>query len=102
MTGTQPRRVNEDRAREIAVLGLAHVARDDALVQRFVATSGVEPDRIAASVGDPAFLAGVLDFLLAHEPDAAAFAGENGLQPEELAGAHAVLAGGDPSAWLST
>lgn len=101
MYGPRPTRIDAERGREVALLALAHVSRDEALVQRFMATSGIEPDQVRGSIGDPAFLAGVLDFLLAHEPDAEAFAVENGLTPETLQGARAALTGGEPDAWQS-
>ena len=101
MDRTRPRRDDDARATEIAVLALAHVAQDDTLTQRFVATTGMDADQIRTSMADPAFLAGVLEFILAHEPDAAAFAAEHGLQAEDLANARRKLNGGDPNAWLS-
>ncbi|SFF73753.1 Protein of unknown function [Novosphingobium sp. CF614] len=54
---------------------------------RFLALTGLTPDALRASLGQPATLAAVLDFLCAHEPDLVAAADVLGVDPRELAGA---------------
>ena len=90
-----------DEAERIAILALGHVASDETLMTRFLAVTGIDPGEIRKAAADPGFLAGVLDFLLGHEPDAVAFATENQLAPEDLMRAKARLGGGGPDPWLS-
>lgn len=91
-----------DEAERIAIAALGHVAADETLMSRFLSITGIEPGDIRAAAADPGFLAGVLDFLLGHEPDAVAFATEHSLAPEDVLRARAVLTGGTPDPWLST
>ena len=53
---------------EIAVAALTFVAGDPALLNRFLAISGINPGQIRAAASEPGFLAGVLQFIAAHEP----------------------------------
>lgn len=53
--------------------------------QRFLALTGLTPDELRAALGDPATLAGVIDFLCAHEPDLVAAAQALGVEPQALA-----------------
>lgn len=94
--------ISEDAAQTIAIAALAHVANDEALLTRFMSVTGVEPSQIRHSATEPGFLAGVLDFLLGHEPDAVAFANENGFAPDDVLKARAALAGNtNPDPWQS-
>ena len=97
------RRMGEEEANRIAIGALTHLASDEALMTRFASVTGIAPGDMRSVAGEPGFLAGVLDFLLGHEPDAIAFATEFGVPPEDVARAYATLVGGsDPSPWLST
>ena len=98
----RPARMSEDEAQRIAVEALMHVARDEALMTRFVSVTGIDPSEIRAAAGQPGFLAGVLEFLMGHEPDAVAFANAAGIAPDDVGMARVVLAGGaDPDPWAS-
>ena len=90
-----------DEAERVAIAALAYLAGDEELMGRFLAVTGLEASGLRAAAADPGFLAGVLDFLLGHEPDAVAFAAEHSLPPEDVMRARATLAGGTPDPWLS-
>ncbi|WP_157015295.1 DUF3572 domain-containing protein [Mesorhizobium xinjiangense] len=55
-------------AQSIAIKALGFIASDDTLLQRFLAISGIEAEQIRTAAREPGFLAGVLQFVLAHEP----------------------------------
>src|SRR5687768_4400947 len=74
----------EDAAR-VALGALAWVLSDTPRAERFLALTGLTPDALRASIGEPATHRAVLDFLCAHEPDLMAAAESLGLAPGELA-----------------
>ncbi|WP_408636606.1 DUF3572 family protein [Novosphingobium aquimarinum] len=55
--------------------------------ERFLALTGLTPDALRVSLGEPATLAAVLDFLCAHEPDLVAAADALQIAPSEFAAA---------------
>lgn len=81
-------------AETLALLALAHVVGDEALLPRFLALSGVGTDELRDRAQDPVLLGAVLDFLLAHEPDLVAFAAAQDLPPTAIARARRALPGG--------
>lgn len=82
-----------EAASEIAIAGLSHIAGNAELLDRFLALTGMDPARIRREAERPAFLAGVLEFYLGHEPTLYAFAEASGYQPQAIAAAHRQLAG---------
>ncbi len=60
---------------------------DEARAGRLLALTGLTPETLRASLGEPGTLVAVLDFLCAHEPDLVAAADALGVPPQELAGA---------------
>ncbi len=78
----------------LALLALAHVVSDEALLPRFLALSGVAPGELRGRAQDPVLLGALLDFLLAHEPDLIAFAAAYELPPTAIAAARRALPGG--------
>jgi len=77
----------------LALLALAHVVGDEALLPRFLALSGCASDELRERAQDPVLLGAVLDFLLAHEPDLIAFADAQNLPPPAIARARRALPG---------
>ena len=61
------------QAEIIAIRALQFVIGDETLCQRFMAITGMTPSEIHESVADSGLHLGALEFLLQHEPDAAAF-----------------------------
>lgn len=87
--------MNREHAEMIAIKALGYVASDPQLFSRFSAISGVEAGQIRDAAQEPGFLAGVLQFILAHEPTVLAFAEAEQIDPAQLQNALAALPGGD-------
>jgi len=68
-------------AEDLAIQALAFVAGDPELLPRFLAITGIEAHSIRTAAREPGFLAGVLQFILAHEPTLVRFAEETGMPP---------------------
>jgi len=69
-------------AQTVALKAIAFIAADEDLLPRFVALTGSGLDEIKSRIGDPAFLGGVLDFILGDEPTLLAFVEAEELAPE--------------------
>lgn len=61
------------QAEIIAIRALEFVMEDETLCERFMAITGLTPTEIHENVADGGLHLGALEFLLQHEPDAAAF-----------------------------
>ncbi len=94
--------MSQDGAEAIGIQALAFVASDPDLLPRFLSVTGIDAGRIRQAAREPGFLAGVLDFMLAHEPTVMAFAAASGLDPSSLAAARRALPGGDERFMVST
>ncbi|TKB21414.1 MAG: DUF3572 family protein [Mesorhizobium sp.] len=70
-----------EEAETLAVRALGFVAGDPELLPRFLARTGIEAHSIRKAAQEPGFLAGVLQFILAHEPTLLRFAEETGTPP---------------------
>lgn len=64
---------------------------DEDRAQRFLALTGLTPDALRAALGEPATLAGVLEFLCAHEPDLVGAAEALGVDPQVIVAAREKL-----------
>ncbi|GGF79417.1 MULTISPECIES: DUF3572 domain-containing protein [Rhizobium] len=84
-TEQDARRIN---AEETAAAVLGWMAGEPDMMQRFLALSGVAPDQIRSAISDPGFLAGVIDFIMSHEPTLLAFCEATGTKPETVIAAH--------------
>ncbi|PEQ14683.1 hypothetical protein B2G71_00540 [Novosphingobium sp. PC22D] len=76
----------------MALDALVWVLGDVPRSERFLGLTGLTPDSLRASLGEPATLAAVLEFLCAHEPDLVAAAEAMGRDPAELVRARGALA----------
>lgn len=76
---------NDPQALALAALGW--VLGDGDRAARFLDLTGLTPDELRASLGEPATMGAVLDFLCAHEPDLLAAADALGVAPGALAAA---------------
>ncbi|MCO6186017.1 DUF3572 domain-containing protein [Rhizobium sp. L1K21] len=63
------------------------------MMGRFLSLSGLEAEDMRALVSDRGFQAGLLDFVMAHEPSLLAFCSAYGLLPEEVNAAWQKLSG---------
>ncbi|WP_187973079.1 DUF3572 domain-containing protein [Aquibium microcysteis] len=81
-------------AEALAIEALGFVASDPALMPRFLAMSGIDAGQIRRAAAEPGFLAGVLGFLLGHEPSLMAFCEATGTDPAAVGRARRALPGG--------
>ena len=82
-------------AEETAIAILAWLANEPELLGRFLALTGTDPASLRHAAADPGFLAGVVDFLMGHEPTLLSFCEATGTPPEQVVRAHAVLSDPD-------
>ena len=82
-------------AEDTAIAILGWLANEPELLGRFLALTGTDPTYLRHAVNDPGFLAGVVDFLMGHEPTLLAFCEATGTRPEDVVRAHAMLSGPD-------
>jgi len=90
--------MTSDRAAVIALNALGHIAGDEELLRRFCRESGMDAAGLGAVAEEPAFLGGVLDFMLADEARLLAFCNAHDIPPDEPARARRALPGGEDDA----
>ena len=76
----------------LALQALGWTLADDDRAERFLSLTGLTPEMLRGSIGEPGTLAAVLDFLCAHEPDLMAASEALGVTPAALAAAAGKLA----------
>jgi hypothetical protein len=91
----QARPPTREIAETVAIQALTYIAADAERLGRFLAVTGVGPAEIRNAAADPAFLIGVLEYLMTDEALLTGFAAEAGLRPEDPAKAFVVLGGHD-------
>jgi len=94
MTNDSQKREN---AEALAIQALGFVAADPELLPRFLAITGIEASAIRRAAREPGFLAGVLQFVVAHEPTLLRFSEESGIPPHLVTAALQALPFGDES-----
>ena len=87
--------LQDEEAEGIAIAALGFIAGDPVLLPRFLSLTGIEAGQIRAAARSRGFLAGVLDFICAHEPTLVAFAEASSIDPAKVARARQRLPGGD-------
>lgn len=92
MTDSRP---NRENAEALAIQALGFIAADPELLPRFLAITGIEASAIRHAAREPGFLAGVLQFIAAHEPTLMRFCEETGTPPRDIAVALKALPFGD-------
>lgn len=85
--------VTAEGAQALALTALAHLLGDKDRAARFCAATGLSGEDLPPLLGDPAFLGGVLDFVLDDEVLLAEIAAAAELSPEAIAGARRQLPG---------
>lgn len=96
---SRPRRAQDTggvEPRLVSVQALAWLAAEEDRLARFLALTGMPPDRLAEAGDDPAIQEGVLAYLLSDEPLMLAFCEAHDWPPEAPGTALAVLSGGEP------
>jgi len=89
--------MSPEQAETIAIQALGFVASDLELLPRFLAITGIEAGHIRQAAQEPGFLAGVLQFVLAHEPTLIAFSEAKGIPPQDVNAALRSLPFGEES-----
>lgn len=84
-------RANEDHASTLAIEALSFVASDTVLFNRFLRLTGLELENLREAASEPAFLAGVLDFVIEDEATLNDFAAHAGIRPQDVAAARRSL-----------
>ncbi|MCR9220641.1 MAG: DUF3572 domain-containing protein [Alphaproteobacteria bacterium] len=84
--------MNREAAEAVAYQALTFIAQEEDQLGRFLALSGIGPMELRERLKDPALLMGLLDFLLAHEPDLLAFAESAEIDPMDPGRARRALA----------
>lgn len=87
--------VEQAQAESIAIAALGFIAGDEKLLPRFLSLTGIEAAQVRDAAREPGFMAGVLQFILAHEPTLLAFSQQSGIAPQDVARARAALPLGD-------
>lgn len=75
----------------VAIQALSFIAGDPERLGLFLAETGIGPDTLRKSAGDPRFLGSVLDFVLRDDATVKAFAKASELHPNNVAAAREVL-----------
>lgn len=86
-------------AETIALQALGWLASNEELFQAFLHMTGATPDDVRRDAGKPAFLLGVLDFLLAEDARVIGFCDAEGLAYEAPMRAREALPGGASQHW---
>ncbi|HAE03178.1 MAG TPA: DUF3572 domain-containing protein, partial [Rhodospirillaceae bacterium] len=61
--------MKQEQAETLALQALSFLMEDEDRLDRFLALSGLDQNDLRNRISDPAFLGGVLDHILGHEPD---------------------------------
>ncbi|HWD13432.1 DUF3572 domain-containing protein [Pseudochrobactrum sp. sp1633] len=87
--------LNQGDAENLAIEALVFLAQQPELMNRFLSLTGIEVSSIREAATEPAFLTGVLQFYLAHEPTLMQFCEATGHKPESMSQALRFLPNGD-------
>lgn len=82
-------------AEDTAIAALAWLAGQPELMGRFLALTGLEASNLREAAREPGFLAGVLGFLMNHEPTLMDFCAATDTRPETVALAFRALGGAE-------
>lgn len=66
---------------------LAWLANEPEMLSRFLALSGVQVNQLRNVINDPGFLAGMIDFIMSHEPTLMDFCKASNWHPEAVVSA---------------
>ena len=83
--------IRHEAAEAVAIAALSYLAAEPERLGRFVAITGVGPERIRETAREPGFLAAVLDYFANDEELLVAFAREVGGDPADVERARASL-----------
>ncbi len=78
-------------AENMAVEALGFIAADADRLGRFLAVTGIDPAGVRQAAREPAFLAGILDYVCSDESLLLAIAAESGSSPQDVERARGLL-----------
>lgn len=84
---------SREAAETMAIQALGFIAGDEDQLLAFIGLTGLGMDEIRTRVADSAFLAGVMDYLLADEPLLLQFAEAQSIRPEAIISLRRALPG---------
>jgi hypothetical protein len=93
---TKPPYSPRETAEIVAIQALSFIAGDAERLGRFLAETGIGPETLRSAAQDPAFLVGVLEFLLRDEALIEAFSASSHLEPKIVSNAREAL---DDAPW---
>jgi Protein of unknown function (DUF3572) len=82
---------SREAAESLAIAAFSFIAEEPDRLGRFLAATGLEPERIREAAGEPHFLGGVLEHMLGDESLLLAFADSAGINPADIARARQAL-----------
>lgn len=91
--------MNKDAAETLALRAFGWLAGQSDVLGQFMAATGADVSSIADAVGQPSFLAAVLDFMLSEEDRLIAFCDAEGVPYAAPMQARVVLPGGQVEHW---
>ncbi|OLP43250.1 DUF3572 domain-containing protein [Rhizobium oryziradicis] len=75
---------SSEHAEQTAIAVLSWLAGEPEMLGRFLSLTGVEPGQMRQAIKNPDFLAGMLDFIVQHEPTLLDFCAATQSQPEDV------------------
>jgi hypothetical protein len=84
-----------EQAATLALKALQFLLNDQDRAGAFLAQTGLSPGDLRRNAADPAFLAGVMDYLLTQEELVVSFAADENLDPGRVMAIRRALPGGD-------
>ena len=93
MNANQSKYETDDKTQMLAVDILSWIATDEEMMSRFLAVSGISIDNLRDAAGEPGFLAGVIGFVMAHEPTLLAYCNAREVEPDAVVAAWRALGG---------
>lgn len=86
--------MDKEKAETIGLQALAFLVKDEELLQRFLAASGLTPQELKSRFHDSDLLGGVLDMILSDDTTLLTFCNSTSLSPESILKARRSLPGG--------
>lgn len=90
----KPRENAASAAETLAIQALAFLGEDAERLDCFLGVTGIGPSDLRAAAAEPQFLAGVMEYVAGDEALLLKFANYVDLDPQEVARACSILAGG--------
>lgn len=91
--------MHQDQAEILALQVITYITGDENALKHLMAYSGMGVHDIRENLKDPAFLGGILDFMLNNEAILLGFSEHNETPPELILHARRTLPGGEGNLW---